>query len=177
MILLTCPATATTVSFDYTLYGTLGQVTARFSGTDVDGDGWISDFTEDVIDWAEMSATMYDAGLYCDDEGNAKTCSKYDLTGQASLSNSAGLEVKADLSVIRMYLAGYENFSFHKDDSRGGASAELVYYGRYMLTKSFSINGWNTEPMPPAVPLPASGWMLMSLLIPVFALRYRRRIA
>jgi hypothetical protein len=176
-VALTFSARAASISFDHTLYGHLGEVSASFSGIDVDGDGWISAYTDDVIERLDISATMYGAGVSCDDEGDWRTCSTYDLFSQASLRSIVDTEVKTDLSIIRIWLFdGYEEFMFDKSVSGGGGSATLVYYGRYLLTKSFSV-GWNTEPMPPAVPLPASGFMLISVLIPVFALRYRRRAA
>ena len=169
--LLATAASAVTVSFDEIYLGPEGEAHLSFTGTDEDGDGWISNAegSGDTISLAVLSATIYDAIFTCDYFFN---CDSHDVTSTAVYDPSSTsfsplswfISVSTDMSVFQVGMINGPEYIFA---SQSTADAELVVDGRYQLTESLNIDIV-------VAPLPAS---VLLLLGSVLGLGLMRRVS
>lgn len=149
-------ASASTVSLSRSWSGTEGSITAAFSGADLDGDGWIESGIDSVSS-ASMSVTISGGSLSCDPafDPACTAPAPVDLFGVFSLSDLAFFRVGVGVPDFSLFFTNGPENGFA---SETGASAELVDYGRYLLTRSISLPSTASA----TVPLPSSVWLVLA---------------
>ncbi|WP_187429891.1 hypothetical protein ROLI_018190 [Roseobacter fucihabitans] len=190
LVLATFPAQATTISFSKTYYSEYEELTGigyapsltaysklqfDFEGTDSDGDGEVtynpSGFpstghgattgSPDIITKATMLGIHYNGGLDCS-LTISLPCTSFDLIEQYDLGDLISLSVTNDLSKINVFMVkGPNEASLNVADGQVTGYLQFVV-DRNATTKSTGIQSVNP---PSAVPLPASAFLMSSLIM------------